>query len=376
MILFVNTHLLPDEKYGGVVYSGNGLMLSLAKLTSVEAICVSDNPLKVENYYNSVPLKVKSSRSLFFHRFGFSLKFPFDAFRKISSSNFIFINGIFTFPVTISAFIAILLNKPFAVSIRGGLEPWRLEQKRIKKLIFNKLILNLILQKAKFIHVTCLEERDNLKISYQRKARVLPNGIDTSLFNGNYFEKKQFLQSKKHIFNFIFVSRMSKEKGLDILLEAFDRLIDSSKLDIRLTLIGPDNNGYLEKLLDGKNHLIKWIPGVYGEEKFNFILNSDVLILPSYSENFGNIVLESLALYTPVITTDKTPWYNILPKEKCGWICTPTTNELLKCMQNAITINSPELLEMGIRAKNFAHSNYTWDSIVKTLLVDINNFCE
>ena len=45
-----------------------------------------------------------------------------------------------------------------------------------------------------------------------------------------------------------------------------------------------------------------------GEEKNKVIASNMALVLPSKSENFGNVVLEALAQGTPVIASKNTPW--------------------------------------------------------------------
>jgi glycosyltransferase involved in cell wall biosynthesis len=46
-----------------------------------------------------------------------------------------------------------------------------------------------------------------------------------------------------------------------------------------------------------------------------FLRSADVMVLPSYSENFL-LWLQTLAVGVPVITTQETPWEDL---ESCGW---------------------------------------------------------
>jgi glycosyltransferase involved in cell wall biosynthesis len=45
----------------------------------------------------------------------------------------------------------------------------------------------------------------------------------------------------------------------------------------------------------------------YGEAKWDFLRSADIMVLPTYGENFGIVVAEALALGLPVITTTGTP---------------------------------------------------------------------
>ena len=77
---------------------------------------------------------------------------------------------------------------------------------------------------------------------------------------------------------------------------------------------------------------------VYGTKKFKIISQSFCLILPSKSENFGNVVLEAMSQKTPVITSENTPW-KILKDNNAGYWVSPNVDSINKALIEIITIN-------------------------------------
>ena len=71
-------------------------------------------------------------------------------------------------------------------------------------------------------------------------------------------------------------------------------------------------------ILNVQSKSIRFIGPVYGEDKIKFIQTSDILIMPSYNENFGMVVAEALSNNIPVICGINTPWQKVV-KIKCGW---------------------------------------------------------
>lgn len=136
-------------------------------------------------------------------------------------------------------------------------------------------------------------------------------GVNSTRFNPMLFldsDKKQLrselnIPEKSQII--LFVGRITLEKGVSELLEAFESIV-SKGLDVYLLLVGPfepDGKQCLDKISNVKvNKCIRTVGFTSQPEKYMAI--SDVLCLPSYREGFGTVVIEAAVMGLPAITTD------------------------------------------------------------------------
>jgi len=138
------------------------------------------------------------------------------------------------------------------------------------------------------------------------------NGIDTS-----YFDPELFLSSEKNTlksglgvesndFIFIYVGRVVSHKGINELVEAFDRLCLLVQ-DIKLLIVGPyedelDPLNKKTKLLINNNDKI--ISVGYQNDVRPYFAISDSLVFPSYREGFPNVVMQAGAMGLPSIVSD------------------------------------------------------------------------
>lgn len=362
--LFINTHFIPDFHYGGVVESGSKLFKYLKRMADFRISCVSEKPEKVRKYISD---EDHCYKSIYFHRFAVSFDAIFGLWQDIKNADVILINGIFTFPVTLAQFYAFIFKKPFIVATRGGLEPWRVKHKKWKKYFYIKFITLLLMKKAKYIHVTSLEEEKNIRNLGFGNIINISNGVDLEEFL-NLPNKYSYFRKYEGKFIFLFLSRTDKEKGIAILIEAYRKFCILHDIDKHLLIIaGPDNQGYLKKLsIDFQKENIERIGGIYGEDKIKIIRRADVVILPSYSENFGNIIAESLACERPVITTTGTPWRNI-GNIGCGYCINPDVDALFKAIEKIYLKSRKELDEMGKRGRDYIIKNFSWESKAKEI---------
>ena len=108
----------------------------------------------------------------------------------------------------------------------------------------------------------------------------------------------------------LFIGRLRKEKGYNDLIDLFHQL----KIKCTLTIVGNDFK-YLNKKDYPNNSNIQIIDQISSENKLiNYYNNSDIFILPSYSEAFPQVILESFSRLKPVIVFNEIKFLrNIFP---------------------------------------------------------------
>jgi len=358
--LHVTTHYPPDYKYGGVVEVASALQSELEKIADVRVAAVSAAPEKVKLRMSSKGL---CWRSILFHRFGFSLSAIPGLWTAIRQADVVYVDGIVTFPNTLAQFFSLLQNKPFAIATHG-LTKWAAEFKPLRKSLYYSLISFPLMRMAKFIRVTSRAEREYLESKGFLNTLMLSNGIPVK----EYAVLPPRLVGERP-FVFLFLGRMGKEKGLDILLKAYEIFRKEFPTNnYTLKLVGPDLQHYLASLkLDFSKSNIEYIDGIYGEEKHVLLRCSDVLVLPSYSENFGNVVAEALASETPVITTTGTPWTDI-EKIGCGIYIKPEADALFCAMRDIYLKTDAERHQMGRLGREYVFNNFNCEEKSNELL--------
>ena len=134
------------------------------------------------------------------------------------------------------------------------------------------------------------------------KLKILPRGLDTELFHPGrrdsaFFEK--FGASNGEL-RLLYVGRISREKDLDLLADAYRRLRKEG-LPVRLFVVG--HGPYSEALA-------KSLPDAFftgylrGTELATAYASADIFVFPSTTDTFGNVILEAQASGLPVVVSD------------------------------------------------------------------------
>lgn len=274
---------------------------------------------------------------------------------QLSGADVFHLHGVFMHAHYLSAKLARKNSVPYVVTAHGMLEPWHLNDKRLKKKIYLQLFLNKIISKSDVLHAITPFEKDNLyKLSGHKNIVEIPNFINYSTLPDNlsYSPQEEY---------FLFLSRLHPKKGLDILIQAMSRIDDKK---IKLKIVGTEN-AYSDTLKALAKSLsvdsrIEFTGAVYGSEKYNLFANAKAFIAPSYSEAIGMVNLEAAVCQTPVITTFITgisPLWN----SNGGIMINTDVNELVGAINNASYWTHSERRERGQALRNFVIENYSWE---------------
>lgn len=176
---------------------------------------------------------------------------------------------------------------------------------------------------------------------------------------------------KEGIFTFIFIGRIVRDKGINELIEAFEKL-NGTYPNSRLLLVGAFESE-LDPLLPETLEIIKNNPNIEAVGRQNdvrqWLLASDVLVFPSYREGFPNVVIEAGAMGLPSIVTDINGSREIIIEGENG-VLIPSKDaiSLFNAMKSFID-NATKTKEMAAASRPLIASRYE-QSFVRRCLKD------
>lgn len=213
---------------------------------------------------------------------------------------------------------------------------------------------------------------DKLKVIGQGSS----NGIDTSHYNPEIFslEEKMKLKSELKIqegdFVFIFVGRLVKDKGVNELLEAFQKLSQQCP-KVKLLLVGFQETELdplsLTSLTVIKNNRNISSVGFQKDVRPYFSI-ANALVFPSYREGFPNVVMQAGAMGLPSIVSNINGCNEIIIEEKNGVIIPPKDSDALYQAMLRFVIDQPLLNKLKTNARKMIVDRYeqqvVWDAIL------------
>ena len=196
------------------------------------------------------------------------------------------------------------------------------------------------------------------------------NGIDLEFFDQTPAILEQAEKYRKEeVVTFCFVGRIVRDKGINELVSAFQRLHQAYP-NTRLVLVGPFEE-QLDPVLPETRQMIEQHTAIewmgWQDDIRPFLAASEVFVFPSYREGFPNVVLQAGAMGLPCIVTDINGSNEIISEGINGCII-PSQNEqaLYEAMEKML--NQEERQKLAQQARPQIANRYERKALWKELL--------
>ncbi|MGB0647303.1 MAG: glycosyltransferase family 4 protein [Bradymonadia bacterium] len=185
----------------------------------------------------------------------------------------------------------------------------------------------------------------------ESKIRVIPNGINERFWNVRW-------DDLSHRDEVLFYGRLAHDKGVDVLLKAL------RPTQLNLHVIGRGDQEIALKDLArrlGVSQRVRWTDWCDPETLADEVASSSLVVLPSRHESFGNVMAETLAIGTPLISTNTGsipevvgPYAELINVDDVEGLTTAMTH---------VHAHSDEVKARAAEGREWVRSRYHWDEV-------------
>lgn len=225
------------------------------------------------------------------------------------------------------------------------------------------------------------------QLTTENKLKVIgygsSNGIDTEYFDrtSEVLEKaktikKEYLLENKLVF--CFVGRVVKDKGIDELIIAFDKLSHEFD-DVRLFIVGKEEET-LDPISAQSHTILNDNPNIlhvgFQNDIRAYLASSNVFVLPTYREGFPNVVLQASSMSLPCIVTNINGCNEIITHKENGLIIEPKDGEELYVAMKTFLKDDTLAKTLSLNARNDILQKYDRKQFFQFLLEEYNKVLE
>ena len=365
-ILHVSPSFYPTRAYGGTIRSSYGLCRGLTQLGCEVRVLTTDTDGIGRN------LDVENDRDV--HVDGLQVRYCHKLFRNsvsagllrvmreyVAWADVVHLIAVYSFPTFPTLAYCRQLQRPLVWSPRGSLQRWEGSTCVGSKFVWERLCQILAPKDRVVLHTTSEEEARHSQARFPGlRTVVVQNGVELPPYVRRTEPRAEL--------RITYLGRLHPIKGIENLLDAC-KLMQGDADPWRLKIAGRGEGDYpsllkakVEKL--GLKAQVEFTGEVFGDEKENLFAESDVLVAPSYVENFGMVIAEALAHEVPVIAGRGTPWQRLETKG-CGlWVENdpPTLAATIRRMRTL------PLRDMGKQGRCWMQREFSWEAVSSQML--------
>ena len=248
----------------------------------------------------------------------------------------------------------------------GMLEPWSMQQKRLKKLVYYYLLEGRYSSFADAVRAVGGPEADNLKKKYPNTV-LIPNGTDNVAFAPTSRPENPLV--------FLFMARLHFKKGILPLVKAWAESSMFANPGYKLLIAGPDDgeltalNAFLAEKPSAN---IEYLGPVYGPGKIKLLEAAHFYVLPSLSEGFPTSVVEAMLFGQVPLISKGCNFPEAFAKKLV--LETPPEHAAIKAaLEQAAALNPASRQQLSAANRSFIQENYTTERIADAQAAQYRN---
>ncbi len=368
-ILHVVPSYLPAVRYGGPIYSVHRLCVALAQqghqvdvaTTNVDG--AGDSDVRLGERVDLDGVGVHYFASSWLRRLYYAPAMRGWLRSKISGYDVVHLHSVFLWPTLVAARAAQRARVPYVLSPRGMLIRELVKARsRWLKTAWIALFERRTVSRAAALHLTSKIEQKafaEFGLTTGGSLEIVPNGVELHASTGS-----RSLTATPYV---LVLGRISWKKRIDRVIEAV-----AGVTGLELVIAGGDDEGLLPKLRAcalefGVSDRVRFVGHVDGLVKEDLLRDALALVMTSRTENYGNVVLEAMAVGTPAVVVPQIGAADAVRDANAGWVIDDII-AALRAQLSSLVI-SPEMAnEAGARGASWVKENASWPAIAGRML--------
>lgn len=231
--------------------------------------------------------------------------------------------------------------------------------------------ITMLLYKVVFskVHTLYFQNKENMQFFIDSdiavgKHKLLPgSGVNLEQFTVLEYPPESSVE-------FVFISRIMKEKGINQYLEAA-KYITKKYPNTKFHVCGFCEEDYEGELHELQEHGILNYHGMVRDIR-EILKSTHCIVHPTYHEGMSNVLLESAASGRPILASDIPGCREIFDVESGFGFKTKDTNSLIQAIEKFLKLSYEEKKEMGIAGRRKVEKEFDRQIVVNDYLKEIN----
>lgn len=287
---------------------------------------------------------------------------------QVRWADVVHIHAAYSFPTMPALLAARVIGRPVVWTPHGALQRWRGSRRVGLKRVWDRMCL-LIAPRRLVIHATSETEAAEIRGRIKGAAiSIVPNGVE--------IPERISRAPRGDVLRLGFIGRLDPKKGIENLLAACRRLKDGGRVRFGLEIAGSGTREYENRLRGeiarlGLEREVTLVGALRGAAKEALLARTEVVVAPSFTENFAIVVAEAMAAGAAVIASTGTPWSEIEQRGAGLWV----DNDPGSLATAIEKLSAMPIGEMGARGRRWMQERFAWEICTAELMRVYRTIC-